>query len=312
MFEDKPIHWEEIACPLCDLHSEEELLAVAGEADRPFRLVRCGECGMVYLNPRPDVASIGRFYPEDYEPYQPPRAQRGGWWKRLRGPDRDSLTGFPLHGNRRLLDYGCGSGWYAHRMRERGWRVTGMDMSPHAVEQARSHFGLEVIHGTLPHAEVAPESFDVITMGAVLEHIHWPHQVIAAVARALAPGGRLVISVPNIASWGYRTFGKDWWPLELPRHLLHFTPATLRMLVEAHDLELLECRMLGRTGWMRRSLENQSRRGGTAKSWLTSLGRSRMIQSWLTRWTVWAGQADCLLAVAKRPAATPATTKLAA
>ena len=104
----------------------------------------------------------------------------------------------------RILDYGCGSGWFAHRMRERGWQVTGMDMSAHAVEKARNHFGLHVIHGTLPHGDVKPESFDVVTLGAVLEHLHWPHKVIGAAAQALVPGGYLVLSVPNMASWGFR------------------------------------------------------------------------------------------------------------
>src|SRR5262249_53472381 len=209
---------------------------------------------------------------------------------------------------------------------DRGWQVTGMDMSPHAVEQAKRHFGLDVVHGTLPHPAIAANSFEVITMGAVLEHLHWPHRVIAAAARALKPGGRLVISVPNFASWGYRFFGADWWPLELPRHLLHFTPATLRLLVEAHGLKVTELRMLGRTGWMRRSLaawhgrvrarkneiaaESPRSRSSTlsrSQRFLASFGTVRMIQSGLTRWRVGPGQAVCLLLIARRagPAATP-------
>src|SRR5262249_781428 len=97
-----PIQWEEVACPLCDGRSEDELLSVASETDRPFRVVSCRSCGMSYLNPRPNEASIGRFYPEDYEPYQPPKRRRSGWWPRLRekllGPDRDSMTALPFYG----------------------------------------------------------------------------------------------------------------------------------------------------------------------------------------------------------------------
>lgn len=271
---------------------------------------------MGYLNPRPDEASIGRFYPENYEPYQPPKTARNSPWSRLRerllGPDRDSMTALPLHGKRRLLDYGCGSGWFGHRMRERGWQVTGMDMSAYAVESARNHFKLTVIHGTLPHADIGPESFDVVTLGAVLEHLHWPHRVIGAAVRALTPGGYLVLSVPNVASWGFRFFGSDWFPLELPRHLLHFTPQTLQRLVQMHGLEVTDLRMLGRTNWMRRSLANRHERRCREKNkpnqparrnYLAAIGRVRMMQSWLTRWTVWTGQADCLLLVARRPAA---------
>ena len=214
------------------------------------------------------------------------------------------MTALPVHGERRLLDYGCGSGWFAHRMRESGWKVTGMDMSAHAVENARHHFGLDVIHGTLPHPEVGPESFDVITLGAVLEHLHWPHRVIGSAAKALTPGGYLVLSVPNLASWGFRHFRKDWFPLELPRHLLHFTPETLRLLVRMHGLEVTDLRMLGRTNWMRRSfaIRAENQQDHAIGKHLAALGRMRMIQSWLTRWTVWTGRADCLLIITRKPA----------
>src|SRR5262249_11350364 len=167
------LQWEQIGCPLCDDPAHDELLCAPGEDEQPFQLVRCRGCSMTYLNPRPDEASIGRFYPEDYEPYQPPAGSQSkankkwGWrrWRaRLFGGDRDSMANIPFEGGGRLLDYGCGSGWYANRMRERGWQVTGMDMSPHAVAKAQRHFGLDVIHGTLPHPGVVAESFDIITM----------------------------------------------------------------------------------------------------------------------------------------------------
>src|SRR4051794_27790585 len=75
--------WEAIACPLCGATDEEELLAVSA-ATQPgsYRLVRCHRCAMGYLNPRPDAASIGHFYPKDYGPYQA-RDPRSGWGGRL-------------------------------------------------------------------------------------------------------------------------------------------------------------------------------------------------------------------------------------
>jgi 2-polyprenyl-3-methyl-5-hydroxy-6-metoxy-1,4-benzoquinol methylase len=332
------IVWEEVACPLCAAVDEEVLLAVLAEGEPAlYRLVSCRRCGMHYLNPRPDEASIGRFYPADYEPYQPPQKSFTSWRARLRRylkrismahlygdpprlkhwyqralaaaaapwfrPSRDSLTALPYHGRGRLLDFGCGSGWYLHRMRERGWDVTGIDFSEHAAGGVRQHFGLPVLVGSLPHPEVAPESFDVITMGCVLEHVHDPHRVVGAAAEALRPGGLLVISVPNIDSWGFRYFGEDWWSLELPRHLLHFTPPTLRRLVESHGLEVQEQRMMARGSWMRRSLEITRRREDqpVGRRLLGRLGRWRVVSSSLTRWTVCTRQSDCIMVIARRP-----------
>ncbi len=224
------------------------------------------------------------------------------------------MTALPYRGEGRLLDYGCGSGWYLERMRRRGWNVTGMDFSPHGARKVRERYGIEVHVGKLPHPAVPEASYDVITLGCVLEHVHAPHELIAAATEALKPGGLLVIVVQNIDSWGFRVFGPSWWPLELPRHLLHFKPATLRRLVESHGLEVCEQRMILRGGWMRRSLDLLARRPDktAADRLLVRLLRPRLVTSLVTRWTTWTGQADCIYLTARRPALAPSVSPLAA
>jgi SAM-dependent methyltransferase len=190
-------------------------------------------------------------------------------------------------------------------MQQRGWKVTGMDFTEHAARRVTERYGIPVLVGSLPHPQVAEESFDVITMGCVLEHVHHPHAAIQGAARALRPGGWLVVVVPNLDSWGFRFFGPDWWPLELPRHLLHFTPATLRRLVEAHGLQVCEQHMLLRCGWMRRSMATTRRRCGRplVRRLLARLGKARPVNGLVTRWSVWAQQSDCILLLARRPTA---------
>jgi 2-polyprenyl-3-methyl-5-hydroxy-6-metoxy-1,4-benzoquinol methylase len=329
--------WEATACPLCGGRDEEELLvAPAPGGGRGYRVARCRACGLGYLNPRPDERSVGLLYPDDYTWYRPPARAETGWARARRGlrrlvmaryfgtppaplrlpqralawlagwwlyPRPQSMTALPYRGEGRLLDYGCGSGWYAQQMRELGWRVTGMDFSAFAAEQVSRHFGIPTLAGKLPHPRVPPGSFDVITLGAVLEHVHHPHRLIAAAAEALRPGGYLVVSVPNLASWGFRHFREDWWGLQLPHHLLHFTPETLRLLLTAHGLEVRGVKVIGRPGWMQRSLaaarrpRGEARRGGL----LARLGRWRLVASLLARWTGWTGAGDCLEAIAYRP-----------
>lgn len=330
--------WERVACPLCAQDDEEPILVVLGEADDSvYRVVRCRACGMGYLNPRPDAASLSLLYPEDYECYQS-CDRREGWWPRLRDrlvrlglshyygypppltswPEkvlarlaipwlrrgRHTQTTLPFLGRGELLDFGCGSGAYARRLRDQGWRVTGLDFSMHAAQRARADHGLTVHIGTLPHPAIADNSQDVITMGCVLEHVPDPHRVVAAAARALRPGGALIITVPNLDSWGFRFFGRDWWPLELPRHLLHFTPATLRRLVEAHGLQVRELGIVPRASWMRRSCALARRRNwdGSVRAVLARLGRWRAVCSLLTRLSVLADCGDCLFLDARRPA----------
>jgi SAM-dependent methyltransferase len=293
---------------------------------------------MGYLNPRPDENSIARFYSPEYEWYQAPLqkpwcrrqtlkqwllrlvrshylgdpplsikpsnkivARLAGLWLR---PRRDSLLALPFHGDGRLLDFGCGSGWFAHRMQQRGWTVTGIDISCHVAQKVRREFGIPVLVGSLPHPAVQPKSFDVVCMGSTLEHVHRPRQVVAAAGDALRPGGLLVVVVPNLDSWGFRRFGRAWWPLDVPRHLHHFTPNTLRRLVEGVGLAVRQVRMLGRAKWMRRSFAAGSRADAHRPPlWLKAAARSRLVASAITRWTVWTGQADCFLLIAQRPGA---------
>jgi hypothetical protein len=134
----------------------------------------------------------------------------------------------------------------------------------------------------------------------VLEHVHDPHPVIAAAAEALRPGGLLVISVPNLASWPHRYFGADCWALELPRHLLHFTPVTLRRLMETHGLSVSELRIVARKSWMRRSFAAARRRGD--RRWVTRLAALPGVTSMLTNWTARTGRADCMTILARKPA----------
>lgn len=337
--EEKPtgLVWEEIACPLCH-GRDEELVLACRPASLAVRccLVRCRRCRMVYLNPRPNEASIGQLYPQGYECYQLPRRPRR-WGAETRehlrqlvmalrystpvprigvrqtllaalaapwfGPSAQSMTALPFRGSGRLLDYGCGSGWYAYRMKQLGWDVTAMDFSAHAVAQVRRRFGIRALAGTLPHPQVRPASFDVITMGAVLEHVHDPHEVIAAAAEALRPGGYLAISVPNFAGWGRRHFRQHWWGLQLPHHLLHFTPDTLRRLLASHGLEVRSLKTVGMAGWMRRSLA-EARANGKG-GLLEAACRWRLAAHLLVRWTAWNGRADSIQAIAYRPGVRP-------
>jgi 2-polyprenyl-3-methyl-5-hydroxy-6-metoxy-1,4-benzoquinol methylase len=293
---------------------------------------------MVYLNPRPSDDTLGSLYPEDYQVYHSapdlsqgrergvlrylrklalsryhdyPPAVRTGLERALAPLGKvlldwqgESMTRLPWVGEGRLLDYGCGSGWFAARMQELGWQVTAMDFNPLSLAAVAGRYHLPVIAGTLPHPKVKPGSFDVVTMGMVLEHVPDPHRVIESAARTLAPGGLLVVSVPCISSWSFRIFGADWYGLELPRHLLHFSPATLRKLVETHGLEVQEIRAVARPSWVRRSLKTLRRRCGIGltRRLLCSIAGLGAISRLIGRYGAETRQPDSMKLIAVKPA----------
>lgn len=138
----------------------------------------------------------------------------------------------PFVPNGTLLDIGCGPGHYLAHMRELGWNVLGLDLSPHAAEIARSAYGIDVTVGTLASAHFSDGGCAVVTMSHSLEHVPDPVAELKDCYRILRPQGRLVLITPNAAGLMSRLFGKHWVSLDPPRHLSHFTPATLRRCVE--------------------------------------------------------------------------------
>jgi 2-polyprenyl-3-methyl-5-hydroxy-6-metoxy-1,4-benzoquinol methylase len=196
-----------------------------------------------------------------------------------------------------LLDFGCGGGSYLQRMHELGWKVTGLDVSPVAVERIRTRLGLRALTGSLPHRELSPGSFDVVTMWHSLEHVHHPLVVLRAAHRLLMPGGKLLVAAPNIDSLPFRWFGAAWYGLDLPRHLTHFTPATLAAAVQAAGFRVSGAQMLRHSRWLRESaaLAIQQRALPAWQRWLRGKIASRLI----TACCQMVREADCILLAAE-------------
>src|SRR5262249_7099629 len=161
-----------------------------------------------FTSPRPAPDLIGKYYPDWYEPHAAPLAlPRLTWRARLAtrfGWSFDSRRALPWHGQRRLLDFGCGGGSFLQRIDRLGSSVAGLDISPVAIKRLQSKLGLHALLGSLPHPELEAGSFDVVTMWHSLEHVHDPLGVLRAAHRLLAPGGRLLVAAPNIDSLPFR------------------------------------------------------------------------------------------------------------
>src|SRR5439155_8066518 len=135
--------------------------------------------------------------------------------------------------------------------------------------------GLKAIQGTLPSRDVVAASFDVVTMRQSLEHVHDPVTVLKAAWEILDDQGLLVVNVPNYASWEIEYFGDASLSLQLPRHLTHFTPSTLRTMMEQCGFEVIEVKQVCRASWIKRSLTRTERRGTRAMDQLLRLSAIR-------------------------------------
>lgn len=255
------VEWEEPDCLLCGGSHWQPVIEAPdntkGGTGLWFAVVQCQSCGLCFTNPRPSATSIGQFYPSAYRPHRAPRKERHRK-VRLRlmpewGRPRKERQALPWHGEGRLLDFGCGGGSYLERMHRQGWRVLGMDTSAAAVERIQTVLGLPALEGTLPHPRLVAGSFDVITMWHSLEHVHRPVEILREAHRLLAPGGKLLVAVPNIDSLPFRMFRGSWYGLDLPRHLTHFSPWTLHLILEHVGFRVDPIRMVRHSDWFRSS-----------------------------------------------------------
>jgi SAM-dependent methyltransferase len=306
------VEWEECGCLLCDGRR----WAILVEAPDPtpgsgglwFAVVQCHDCGLCFTNPRPTPRSIGQFYPEQYLPHRRRQRAPSPWWRLplLHRRSRRQRQALRWHGQGRLLDFGCGGGAFLEQMHYAGWQVTGVDMSEVAVQRVRAELGVRALAGSLPHPELPEPSFDVVTMWHSLEHVHNPVEVLRAAHRLLAPGGLLVVEVPNIDSLPFAWFGQAWFGLDLPRHLTHFVPTTLRRLLLRAGFDPGPVRRVRHSDWLRSSaqLACQMTGGRRWQRWLRAKVPSSLV-SWYGHLT---GRSDSIRVTARKgqPAPAPA------
>ena len=321
---------EWIDCPGCGEalpRGDRYVVAFTGrenEGEAGFQIVRCEECGLHFTNPRPRVKDLGHYYGDDYSPYQSFSSNPAGREKSIRSlvlreafgspqlkPSGVGLAvakavrvvrkpewfgmGVPWRGRGRLLDVGCGAGKFLYRMRELGWEVTGLDFSPRAVAAVRAN-GIKALEGTLPHAELQAGSFDVVCMRHTLEHVPEPRVTLRCAWDLLDRGGMLLIQVPNFRTWDVKWFADEALALDLPRHLLHFTPETLKSLMEREGMTNVAVRQASHVSWIRKGA-SRTKSGGMSRMLKVSV--AARVASIMERV---AGKGNELIATAEKPA----------
>jgi SAM-dependent methyltransferase len=215
------------------------------------------DCGLVWPDPTPLEEDLGLAYQTYYTHAEP--ASRGGgllyaicskaYWTGIAIPA--TLTGLSRErqqfvrmflGNLppgRLLDVGCGDGQFLHLMAGLGWKGSGLDFDAAAIEAGKRKYGLDLKVGDFQSADLKDGNFDAITMSHVIEHVPEPIASLKKCRDLLRPGGRLVVSTPNIRSLGRQKFKQDWRGLEPPRHLHIFAPNLLAECARRAGLKVI-------------------------------------------------------------------------
>ncbi len=206
---------------------------------KTFVLHGCESCRCLFLNPMPGDEEIAGFYPHQYW-WNTSKAQANATLKKLeslyrRLALRDHISFIVRAARNRqglnLLDVGCGPGTLLGLLKDRGFRTLGLDFSAEAAHVAEVENGVRVVVGSLEQAAFPDQSFDIVTLFHVMEHVTNPRSILAEVARILKPEGVVVLQVPNIDSFQFRAFGARWYGLDIPRHVIDYSKHSMLKLL---------------------------------------------------------------------------------
>jgi 2-polyprenyl-3-methyl-5-hydroxy-6-metoxy-1,4-benzoquinol methylase len=215
-------------------------------------IVECASCGLIFNAVMPSEEELASIYTEEY--YQSKDSLKYGYTdyradrsnivktsrKRLREIEKLKTGGT-------LLDVGCAFGFFLEVARERGWSVSGVEISQYAAHHAATELQLDVVHDDAETWTYPERSYDVITMWDLIEHLRDPAGTLRKLSRALKEDGILVLSTPDVESLPARLMKERWlgWQLR-NEHLHYFSPATLERMLNAAGLEVVRRTRVGK------------------------------------------------------------------
>ena len=222
-------------CPACQATNASDLFQAKDHlvSGHEFLIRQCASCGMGWTVDPPSEEEAGKYYVSDE--YISHTDSKQSLADRLYHLAREFMLGRKgklvnsavRKSTGVIIDIGSGTGYFAAFMQQRGWQVTGIELSEQARNYSVERFGISVI-GPRQVRDLPSANADCITFWHVLEHLYDPAGWMSEVKRILKDDGRCIIALPNFASADAEWFGGRWAALDVPRHLWHFTPEAFR------------------------------------------------------------------------------------
>lgn len=235
-------------CPLCQSEAISKELTVKDHSitGESFALWRCAACDFLFTQDPPVAEEAGAYY--EGEEYISHSDNQEGLVNQLYHRARDFMLGQKFQlverttPGKRLLDYGTGTGYFTDFMVRKGFSAEGIEIDEKAREYGKQKFGIKISDPAELFTSYGANTFDAITLWHVLEHLYEPQRYLQKFRELLSPQGVLIIAVPNHKSKDAKAFGADWAAYDVPRHLWHFSPGTLRRMVGLAGFRVTETR----------------------------------------------------------------------
>ena len=232
-------------CPWCGSDKAQINLWLKDEflTKEDFHICECLNCGLQYTMPRPDKDHIGAYYKsEEYYSHQEntkgfiPKLYERVKKVNLKHKYQLAAKNLPTG---KMLDIGCGVGDFLHTAEEHGWECVGVEPSEEAKAIAQKRTKAKIVSSEALE-QIPDESFDVITMWHVLEHVDQLKWQVIQLQRLVKISGRVVIALPNYKSYDGQFYKEHWAAYDVPRHLNHFNKTVLTKIFKTSGLELVK------------------------------------------------------------------------
>lgn len=265
-------------CPLCssaDIHAARQVKdhSVSGEV---FTLFSCKHCTFLFTQNCPSPESMGKYYRSDE--YISHTETKSGFINKL----YHRVRKFTLRNKASLvqkytgkmvghhLDLGAGTGAFVHAMEKSGWNSIGVEPDAAARKKANELY-LASIYPMEELENFSEASYTAVTLWHVLEHVHSLHPLLTKIHHILDEDARLFIAVPNRLSFDARFYGNDWAAYDVPRHLYHFTPITMKKILEQHGFEVVATKPMWFDSFYVSMLSEKYRKGNNLRAFGVAL-----------------------------------------
>ncbi len=228
-------------CPVCKYTQHKHLYTID-----QGKLLTCQNCQLVFYTPRPTPEELVDFYDrqsyrQDYE--QSTMSDKNfsiNRYKELKQIIKKYNPELLNKPERTFLDIGCGLGDLLGLARSDGWQVTGTEISSKAANQATQNLGSQIFTGDILSLDIPENSFDLITIYHVIEHLINPIPTLEKIRSLLKPQGMAFIETPNIGSLGARVRGKKWSHIIPPEHINYFDTSSLQYALKIANFNRFE------------------------------------------------------------------------
>ena len=238
-------------CPWCNSENNSKFLELKDYflTQENFEILECNDCKLLFTTPRPTPDKIGDYYKsDDYLSHN--ESKKGivpkiyNLVKKVNIKNKFNIT---VNGQQTtdnsILDIGCGVGDFLNYAKEKGCNITGIEPSEDARKIAEEKLGTKIFSPE-ELQNIPNESFDIVTMWHVLEHVADLKTEIDHLERIVKKNGRLVLALPNYKSFDAEYYKDKWAAYDVPRHLNHFSSTSIKNIFDTTAFQLIDIKPL--------------------------------------------------------------------